>query len=165
MTSMYDAVREHHRVHGDDFGREENRAIRYDAALSMFPRTYASLLDVGSGSGRFRLWWNGSGPYTGIDLLDGTNVLDYEVEHDLVVALGVLYKVPFGEQSRLIAHMWSLAQSALVIQTITRDGRPDTDGEWPADPVWLHRFARTLTAKVALRTDYLLGDCTLGLYR
>lgn len=165
MTSIYEAVAEHHRVNGDDFGRPETRHIRYDAALSLFPRTYSSLLDVGAGSGRFRLWWNGSGPYTGIDLLHGVNVLDYEVEHDLVVALGVLYKVPYSEQARLVRHMWTLARKALIVQTISMDGRDQEDGEWPAFPLSLCELARELTPKVTLRTDYLDGDVTVALYR
>lgn len=165
MTSIYDAVAEHHRTHGDDFGNEASRHIRYDAALSLFPRTYSSLLDVGSGSGRFRLWWNGSGPYTGIDLLHGQNVLDYEVEHDVVLALGVLYLVPPEEQCRLVEHMWSLATNALIVQTLSSVGRKRERGEHPADPVWLHYVGRKLADKVALRTDYWPGDVTIALYR
>lgn len=163
--TVFDKVRDYHIAVGDDFGHENTRHIRYDAALSLFPATYESLLDVGCGSGRFRLWWNGHGSYTGIDLLQGQNVLDHHDHHDVVVALGVLYRVSWEVQSVLISHMWGLAEKALVVQTLCFP-RDQVRGEHPVDPLRLFRLARTLTDKVQLRTDYLDGrDITIGLYR
>ena len=139
--------------------------IRYDAALSLFPRTYESLLDVGCGTGRFKLWWNGQGRYTGIDLLAGTNVLDYREPHDVVMALGILYRVPPVAQEQLIRHMWTLASKALIVQTLSEWGEIQEPGEYPADPVDLLRFGAELTHCVQMRTDYLPHDVTLALYR
>ncbi len=159
--SVYEAVRAYHETHGDDFGSLRSRIIRYDAAIAMLPDDFTSMLDVGCGSGEFRRWWNGDQQYTGIDLLAGTNVLDWTERRDVVVALGVLYLVPPTEQKRLVKHMWKLARQALIVQTLTKG----EEGEFPVDPSAFAKLAWSLTPKIALRNDYLLNDVTIGLYR
>ena len=163
--SVYDEVRAYHEQVGDDYGREHNRFVRYDAALSLFPPLYDGLLDVGCGTGQFRVWWKESTHYTGIDLLEGQNVLDYHEPHGVILGLGIFYRVFHGEQFRLLSHLWDLAEVAVVAQTITTE-HGQHPGEYPADPVQWLRFARTLTPKVALRMDYMDGrDMTIALYR
>ncbi len=159
--SVYEAVRAYHETHGDDFGSLRSRIVRYDAAILMLPQDFTSMLDVGCGSGEFRRWWNGDEQYTGIDLLTGTNVLDWTERRDVVVALGVLYQVPREEQKRLIKHMWKLCRQALIVQTITQGD----EGEHTISPSELAGIAWKLTPKIALRNDYLPNDVTIGLYR
>ncbi len=161
--NVYTAVRAHHVVHGDDFGTPLSRQVRYNAAVTAFPGSYDSVLDVGCGSGQFEAWIPARHPveYNGIDLLTGTNVLDYDQQHDVVVALGVFYKLPYEEHPKLLEHMWKLAKKALIVQTITR-GYAD---EYPSAPGELVGAAWRLTPWVWARTDYLPNDVTVGLYR
>lgn len=164
--NIYQSVRDHHLLHGDDFRSWEKAVIRYDTALSVFPQEYDSLLDAGCGGGRFRDHWKQSDryqgqEYTGIDLVTGTNILDYDWPHDVVVAMGMMYLVPQEEKQRLIRHMWTLARKCLIVQAITRAD----DGEFPMDPGWLIQEASSLAPMVMIRQGYIPCDITVAMYR
>lgn len=158
----------YHRLHGDDYGSERSRAAKYQAILEMCDPDYlqdADILDVGCGSKRFKDWLPASCEYTGIDLLTGTNALDYTTRHDLVVANGVLYKLADVEEAwDLIHHLWSLAKDALIFTSLSSwAARPP--GELTLDPSAALDECRKLTRKVALRHDYLPHDFCVALYR
>ena len=160
--TVYDDIKAYHEIHGDDINPGRGKTIRYEAALSLFPRTYDSLLDCGCGTGGFKQWWGGTAKYTGIDLLNGINVLDYNVHHDVVIALGMLYLAPPEEQLKLIEHMWGIADKALIVQTLTT---VSTEGEYGISRVRLAQIGHELSKQFVVKADYWDTDGTLALYR
>ena len=174
--NTYDQIRDYHKQHGDDYGSEHARFAKYDAIyelmLKLSPHGSMTVLDVGCGDHRFRNYINRTGTdnpawagwqYTGIDLQTGTNVLDYHTHHDIVVANGILYKLPgIDELHQIITHMWNITDEALIITSLRA---PASDEEFFIEPNLMIELTRTLTNNYTLRADYLPTDYTIALYK
>ena len=152
------AVRIYHESRGDDYGSETSRLKKYEAILSLMP-TRNDVLDAGCGARRFRDFLPAHCEYTGIDILEGQNALDYHWRHDIVIANGLLYRVSAREGRKLLRHLWGLAREALIFTSL-RHGDP---GETTWTPGEALAFALALTDKVALRADYLPHDFAVAL--
>lgn len=166
---MFDDVAEYHRTHGDDYGSVESRFTKYRVILELCPYMGTTLLDVGCGEGLFRPWAEKNGYlWTGIDLLQGQNVLDYHEKHDVVVANGIFYKLegPHWQVRHIIEHMWQLCNDVLIFNSLSTWTRGDEDEhELCLDPEWALEECRALTRKLVLRHDYAENDFTIALYR
>lgn len=165
--SVYEKVRQYHEAAGDDYGTEASRLKKYAAVVSLLPvQAGKTLLDVGCGTQRFR----DSVPdvtYVGVDLVDGVNVLDLQGHWDLVVANGILYKLPDERTAKhLLYHCWQLADEAFVWTSLDQRGCY-IEGELRLDPVEMLRWARKIagTGMVKLDASYLPHDFAVAMYR
>lgn len=165
--TVWDRIRDYHHEHGDDYGSEEAREAKLRVILNAVPTwDHKTVLDVGCGTRALESRLPGSAVYTGIDLLDGQNVLDWTEPHDIVVANGVLYKLESSSRAfELIEYTWEhLAREALIVTSLSAWGG-EREGELVFEPQVLWRHCSYLTRKLALRHDYLPGDFTIALYR
>lgn len=168
MTALaYDRVRVYHQQHGDDYGSEASRALKYRAVKGLLPAVAGkTLLDVGCGQRRFQRLVR-QAVYTGIDLVEGTNVLDVEDHYDLVVANGVIYKLSDERAAkRLLYHCWTLADEAFVFTSKDAWGHVHAE-ELSLDCEETFRWARKLAGPGRVRLDagYMAGDFCIGMYR
>lgn len=164
--SVYQLIRDYHALHGDDVS-EPSRYARYNTILELIDlaKAPASMLDVGSGAGRLERYLNRY-HYTGIDLLDGVNVLDWHEPADVVVANGIFYKLPHSEEAwRLIKHMWGLARHALIFTSLSTWAPHHNPDELYLNPANTLLRCYHLTQNIVLRHDYLPHDFAIGLYK
>lgn len=164
--SVFEQVRLYHEVHGDDIS-EASRPLRYKAIRRLLPaKSGKTLLDVGCGTRQFRKFVPHL-TYTGIDLLEGTNVLDYELRHDYVIANGLVYKLPSQQAARdLILHCWDLADEALIWTSLDKWAHFHVE-ELTLCPYDSARWARRVAGagKVALDMSYKPGDFCIAMYK
>jgi SAM-dependent methyltransferase len=158
-------VTEYHRVHGDDYGSQNSRDLKYAAVRRLLPaKSGKSLLDVGCGTRKFRAWVPRL-TYTGIDLLDGTDVLDFELQHDYVVANGVVYKLGAEwEALRLLDHCWELAREAFVFTSLDSWTHFHAE-ELTLDPADVLQWARKRASRVVVDCSYKIGDFAVLMMR
>lgn len=164
-------VRAYHETRGDDYGSEESRQKTYRAAWEGIRWSCSSpdewnVLDVGSGEGHLETYLRmrlGRMRYTGIDLKIGTNILDYDLEHDVVVGLGVLYKT--DNPWALLEHMWSLAGTILIVDSLSTWAETKNEDELYLEPGDTLEWAAHLTRKAILRHDFQPHRFMLYLYR
>ena len=127
-------VAAYHRLHGDDYASRRSRERKYEAILSLANFAGRHVLDVGAGTGEFRKMLPRCN-YTGIDLLDGENVLDHHTRYDIVVANGIFYKLDHnGEVVRLIRHMWTLTRETLIFTSLSKWAPRKDASELHLDP-------------------------------
>lgn len=172
----FDAVAAYHREHGDDYGNLEGRWFRYQTIKEMagsWDKTdrglNRSLLDVGCGKGKFLDFLSAQDgiciDYTGIDLIDGQNVLDHHTVHDIVVAGGIFYQLDWQWMKTLIAHMWLITGETLIFNTLSSYADEQTEGVFYANPIDVISYCARLTHRYTLRTDYLPHDFTVAMYK
>lgn len=162
--SVYEAVREYHLVHGDDYGSELSRQRKYRAILSLInPAPYDILLDVGCGERRFRdLVTCG---YRGIDVLEGENVMDFDQPHEWVVANGIVYKLKDErEAKRVLGKCWSLCTKGFVFTSLN-DWEHFHPDELALDPYSMIRWAHRIANGSVLKMDYKPGDFAILMRR
>lgn len=160
----------YHRDHGDDYGSEASRQAKYKAVMHAVARCPQAdtLLDVGCGAREFQRFVPHL-DYTGVDLLDGVNVLDVTDRYDLVVANGIFYKLPADTAqlaaTLLLTHMWKLARQALVFTSLST-WAPARPGEYRISPLVIVSFCRrTMSTRLVLDHSYLPHDFTVAVYR
>lgn len=105
--------------------------------------------------------------YTGIDLVEGTNVLDMEDHFDLVVGNGIVYLLPSVRDAKhLLYHCWQLCDQAFVFTSLDTRGCY-REGELRLDPVEMFRWARRIagTGQVKVDASYLPHDFCVAMYR
>lgn len=167
MTAIvYEKVKQYHAEHGDDYGSKRSRDLKYKAIRDLIPhKTDRTLLDVGCGSGQFKAWVPRL-RYTGIDLIFGENVMDETRHFDVVVANGLLYKLPSEREAKaLLKHCWSLADEALIFTSLNMWGHYHVE-ELHLCPYETFRWAAKLAGAGRVKVDasYLPGDfCVLML--
>lgn len=165
--SVFEAVREYHVTTGDDYGSENSRHKKYCAIRDLIPhKSDRTLLDVGCGSQQFRSWVPRL-EYTGIDLVYDQNVMDETRLFDVVIANGLVYKLPDERAAKeLLHHCWGLATEAFVWTSLDYWGGY-THGELRLDPFVMARWARRVagSARVKLDMSYLPGDFAVAMYK
>ena len=162
-----------------DHGSADSREARWDVLAAVLADPYASVLDVGCGTGDWTGWriLNGEGwdvsealiavardrhpkyRYHVRDLYASTEVEAY----DYVVASGLFQFASSTQMDRGIARMFALCRKAVAFNFLTRtDGTP---GEQATDPALVYHRCRMLTDRIVVRIDYLPNDATMYLYR
>jgi hypothetical protein len=162
--SAFERVLAYHQTRGDDYSSDASREAKYRVLLEAFDYTRKDVLDAGCGTRQLAALLPKSN-YTGIDLLEGQNVLDEIREFDIVVAGGIFYLLSWEWMCRIITHMWGLAREGLVFNTLSSHAPDQWSGGFYADPVETLRFCLSLSPSVILRHDYLPHDFTVALYR
>lgn len=167
VSAVYEKVRVYHEAHGDDYGSKRSRDLKYKAIRDLIPhKSDRSLLDVGCGSGQFRSWVPRL-RYTGIDLIYGENVMDETRHFDVVVANGLVYKLPNErEAKRLLGKCWELTDEAFIWTSLDKWGHYHVE-ELHLDPYEMARWARKVagSGRVKLDMSYLPGDFAILMLR
>jgi len=164
VTITFDAIRDYHVTHGDDYGSEQSRKAKYAAVLSMLDlQSWHTLLDVGCGDEHFRECVGCE--YLGIDLVRGENVMDWDVVSDWVVANGILYKLhDEREAQKVLEKCWSLARVGFVFTSLDRY-KHFCEAELTLDPFEMARWADKRANGIVLRLDYKPGDFAVLMLR
>jgi hypothetical protein len=167
--ALFERIRRYHTRRGDDYGSEASRERKYRAILDHIQLDHVqldpddTLLDVGCGKRRFRAYVECG--YTGIDLVEGVNVMDYNVRHDWVVANGIVYKLGTEREARkVLEKCWHLCEKGFVFTSLDRWAHY-AEGELTLDPYDTARWARRVAGKVRLDMSYKPGDFLVAMLR
>lgn len=168
-----------------DWGSANGQVIRWRVLREMLgPVSFgATLLDVGCGLGGFGEFWQ-DGAYTGweavpevaaagiVSLSPHRRVVCRELlastdtdAFDYVVASGLFTYRDRMWMRRAVARMWALARRAVAFNCLSTWGPQPVPGEFQADPLDMLAWGAELTARVALRHDYLAHDFTVCLWK
>ncbi len=155
--TIYERVTAYHVIHGDDVGSEESRQARYSAILSLIPHKSDRTRRFKARVPRM--------DYTGIDLLEGANVMDETRRFDVVIANGLIYKLPDEHEAmRLLDHCWKLATEAFIFTSLDSWEHYHAE-ELTLDPADVLQWARKRANGVVVDCSYKPGDFAVGMFR
>ena len=171
-----------------DYGSWASQRTRFRVLAETLPLNGRRVLDVGCGfadlAGYLRVRY-GPVQYEGVDICPrvieearrrhptlALRVLDILEDdpggsYDFVIANGVFYLLGDDAGARMramVARMFALSRRAVAFTTLSTWAGRRAPGEFQADPLETLAFCRTLTARVALRHDYLPHDFAVFLH-
>lgn len=177
-----------------DYGSWESQRVRFAAIASALPADARSVLDVGCGFGDLAGYLREQGrdevAYVGLDISTAAVAVARERAPDARFVVGDIFEsdwLPEGVTrfdavvSNGVCYCWgadawplveaylrrlhALARRAVVFTALSTFAEHRSADDWYADPGALLNFGRTLSARVAVRCDYLPHDCLLLLQR
>jgi SAM-dependent methyltransferase len=178
-----------HDLRALDYSGPQAQQKRFEVLADAVPLDGLRVLDVGCGFADFADFLAERAPtasYVGVDitpevldqarrahpdleLIDG-NILTTPVPGpvDVAVANGIFYLLGSDGPrliKEIIARLFELVTTAVVITTLSAWSDRREEGEFHADPLELLDFCRTLTTRLVFRHDYHPGDFAIYLYK
>lgn len=172
-----------------DYGHPASQQIKFNIISQVCDFSGKSVLDVGCGFADFSVFLEnkfGNVDYTGVDISPSMikiaqekhpgkniflkNILEEDAggPYDIVTANGIFYLL--GENAEriskeLIRKMFSLANEAIVFNSLSIYAPNKEEGEYYADPSEVLRFCQSLSPWVVLRHEYHPNDFTVYVYK
>jgi SAM-dependent methyltransferase len=172
------------------WGKNSKQNVRFSVLADFALKENASILDVGCGFAdlyAFLIAQNWRGRYHGIDivpvLIDKAKELypglnlelkdigkDSLTISDYVIASGVFNAKLISASNEVhiqscIARMFELCDKAVCVDFLSSYADFQKPGSWHTSPEWIFTFAKTLSRRVLLRSDYMPFEFSLFIFK